>query len=72
MKIMVASFKSFHARTATLSSPNPAAGLCWRLLYTTYQASLGQSLVGSLVFLLGPGAHKFPFVPSKSLFPIPV
>ena len=30
-------------------------------------ASLGQSLVGSL--LLSPGAHKDLFVPSKSLFP---
>ena len=31
------------------------------------QASLGQSLVGSL--LLGFGVHKVLFVPSKSLFP---
>ena len=32
------------------------------------QASLVQSLV-SCSFLLGPSAHKVPFVPSKSLFP---
>ena len=29
MKIMVTSFKRSHARTATLSAPNPAAGHCW-------------------------------------------
>ena len=58
MKIMVTSFKRSHAGTATLSAPNPAAGHykptpppetpghSW--------ASLGQSLVGSL--LLSPGS----------------
>ena len=56
MKIMVTSFKRSHACTVILSIPNPAAGHhrptplletpehCW--------ASLGQSLVGSL--LLSP------------------
>ena len=34
------------------------------------RASLGQSLVGSLLLPLGPGAHKFLFVSSKSLFPL--
>ena len=57
MKIMVASFKRSHAGTATLGVPNPAAGRHWPklLLETTghSQASLGQSLVGSL--LLSPG-----------------
>ena len=33
------------------------------------QESLGQSLWGHCSFLLGPGAHKLLFVPSKSLFP---
>ena len=33
------------------------------------QESLNQSLVGHCFFLLGPGAHKVLFVPSKSLFP---
>ena len=33
------------------------------------QASLGQPLWGHCSFLLGPGAHKVLFVPSKSLFP---
>ena len=58
MKIMATSFKSSHAGTATLSAPDPAAGHrrptppletpghSW--------ASLGQSLVGSL--LLSPGS----------------
>ena len=58
MKIMATSFKRSHACTAALSAPNPAAGHhrptplletpehCW--------ASLGQSLVGSL--LLSPGS----------------
>ena len=58
MKIMVTSFKRSHAHTASLSAPNPAAGHhqptplpetpghSW--------ASLGQSLVGSL--LLSPGS----------------
>ena len=58
MKIMATSFKRSHAHTATLSAPNPAAGHhqptplpetpghSW--------ASLGQSLVGSL--LLSPGS----------------
>ena len=58
MKIMVTSFKRFHAHTGVLSVPNPEAGHhrpmpppetpghSW--------ASLGQSLVGSL--LLSPGS----------------
>ena len=58
MKIMATSFKSSHARTATLRAPNPAAGHCWPTpLPETPKhpwASLGQSLVGSL--LLFPGS----------------
>ena len=59
MKIMATSFKRSHARTAELSAPDPAAGHCqprhhWRLLDThSSQASLGQSLVGSLLLSLG-------------------
>ena len=62
MKMMVTSFKRSHACTATLIAPaleNPGHS----------QASLGQSLVGSLLPLLGPGAHRVLFMPSKSLFP---
>ena len=58
MKIMVTSFKRSHACTATLSAPNPAAGHCQPMppLETPGHswASLGQSLVGSL--LLSPGS----------------
>ena len=73
MKTMAASFKMSHACTAILTAPNPAAGHCqptpWPESPGHSRASLGQSLVGSLLFLLGPGAHKVLFVPSNSLFP---
>ena len=58
MKIMATSFKMSHAHTATLSAPNPVAG--HRQLTPLPEtpghswASLGQSLVGSL--LLSPGS----------------
>ena len=58
MKITATSFKRSHARTATLSAPNPAAGHCQHTLLPETpghsQASLGQSLVGSL--FLSPGS----------------
>ena len=58
MKIMVTSFKRSHVHTATLSALNPAADHCWPTsLQETpghSQASLGQSLSGSL--LLSPGS----------------
>ena len=73
MKIMVTSFKRSCAHIVLLSAPNPAAGHCQPTppLVTPghSQASLGQSLVGSLLLSLRPGVHKFSFVPSKSLFP---
>ena len=76
MKIMVTSFKRPHACTATLCVPNPAVGhhRPTSPLETPghSQASLGQSLVGSCSFLLGPGAGTVLFVPFKSLFPSPV
>ena len=76
MKIMVTSFKRSHACTAILSAPNPAAGHHWPMPLleppSHSQSSLGQSLEDSLIFILGPGAHKFPFVTSKSWFPIQV
>ena len=58
-KIMATSFKRPHARTATLNAPNPIAGHCQPtpLLETpghSQVASLGQSLVGSL--LPSPGS----------------
>ena len=58
MKIMVTSFKRSHARTATLSAPNPTAGHRWPMLLletpTHLWASLSQSLTGSLI--LSPGS----------------
>ena len=58
MKIMATSFKRSHARTATLSAPNPAAS-CRRPMPPLEtpghsRASLGLSFVGSL--LLSPGS----------------
>ena len=56
LNIMVTSFKRSHARTATLSAPNPAAG--HRRPTPTPEtpghsrASPGQSLVGSLLLSL--------------------
>ena len=62
--------------TAPLSAPGPVAGHCQCTPVPETpghsRASLSQSLVGSLLFLLGPGVHKFLFVPSQSLFPSPV
>ena len=64
MKIMVTSFKTSHAGTATVSAPNPAVGQRrpTPLLDTPGHswASLGQSLVGSL--LLSPGSWCAQFV----------
>ena len=56
--------------------PNPAAGPCQptpppETPYTHGQVWLSL-LWGHCSFLLGPGAHKLLFVPSKSLFPSPV
>ena len=73
MKIMETSFKRSHCSAAS-SAPDPAAG---HRRHTPppetpghSQASLGQSLVGSL--LLSPGywcTHTVLFVSSKNLFP---
>ena len=76
MKNMATSFKRSHACTATLTAPNPAAlppthaftGDSWTLLGKPGSFSCGVTAP----FLLGPGAHKVLFVPSKSLFPSPV
>ena len=58
MKVMVTSFKRSHAHTAALSAPDPAAGHRWPTPPPETPghslASLGQSLVGSL--LLSPGS----------------
>ena len=74
MQIMATSFKRSHAHTATLSAPNPAAGHRQPMPLPETpghsQASLSQSLVGSLLLSPGSSAHKVLFVPSQSLFPL--
>ena len=71
--IMMTSFKRSHACTAALSAPNPAAGHHWPLPLQRCLDTHGQVWVsvfwGHCSFLLGPGAHKVLFVPTKSLFP---
>ena len=73
MKIIVTSLKRSHACTATVHALNPAVGHHQPMQETPRhtRASLGQSPIGSLFFLLGPGA-QVSVVPSKSLFPSPV
>ena len=70
MKIMVTSFKRSHD---TLSVPDPAAGHTDQCLHQRLQDTHGHVWVsllwGYCSFLLGPGAHKVLFVPSKSLSP---
>ena len=77
MKIMLTSFKRSHAHTATLSAPSCAAGHCQPMPPPETpghsRASLGQSLVGSL--LLSPGlcvlVHtKFCLCPPRVCFPV--
>ena len=70
MKITGTSFKGSHACTAT-NAPSPAAGCHGPTppLETPghSQASLGQSLMESLLLFLGPGAHKFLCVLQESI-----
>ena len=76
MKIMVTSFKKSHACTAALSAPTlqqaPANPRLHQRLLDTHGQVWISFLWGHCSFLLGPGAHKLLFVPSKSLFPSPV
>ena len=73
MKIMVTSFKRSHAGTATLSAPNPGPAGHHRLTLPSETpghswASLGQSLVVSLLLSSGSWYTQILFVPSQSLF----
>ena len=75
MKIMATSFRRSHARTAALSAPDIAPGDRQRApsLETLghSEASLGQSLVGSL--LLSPGSwctQGFIYALQESVSPI--
>ena len=73
MKIMATSFKRSHAYTAALTAPRMQQAtsdpcLCQRLLDTHGQVWVSL-LWSHCSFLLGLGAHKLLFVPSKSVFP---
>ena len=75
MKIVGTSFKRSYARTLVLSAPDPAAGHCRPMSLPETpghsQASLGQSLVGSL--LLSPGScfvKGFVSALQESVFPV--
>jgi len=75
MKIMVNSFKRSHASTATLSSPNSAAGHCQPMPLPETPghswANLVQSLLGSLLFLPGFwGAQSSVFALQESISPV--
>ena len=73
MKITATSCKRshvalLHSVLLTLQQATPDPCLRWRLLDTHGQVWVSL-LWGHCSFLLGPGAHKVLFVPSKSLFP---
>ena len=74
MKIMVISFKRSHACTTSLNVPNPAAAhnLPMPLLETPghSQASLGKSLVGSLLLSPGSRCTSFCLCPPRVYFPV--
>ena len=76
MKITGTSFKRSPAGTAPLNAPGPRSShtvyprLRWRLLDTQGQVWVSP-LWGHCSFLLGLGAYKVLFVPSKGLFPQP-
>ena len=75
MKIMVTSFKKFHAHAAAHSASNPAVGHCRPTppLETPGHswASLGQSLVGSLLLSLGSWcAQGFVYALQESVSPV--
>ena len=76
MKITETSFKKSCARTATLSAPNPAAGHDWPTSLPETpghsQASLGQSLVGSLLLSPGSWCTRLCLCPPRVCFSSPV
>ena len=76
MKIMATSFKRSHACTAILSAPALQQATTnahhHRRLLDPHGQVWVSLLWGHCSFLLGPGAHKFLFVPAKSWFPSPM
>ena len=75
MKIMATSFKRSHAHTTTLSARTLQQATTDPHLRQRLLDAHGQVWVcllwGRCSFLLGPGAYKVLFVPSRSLFPKP-
>ena len=70
VKIMATSFKRTFACTVVFSAPDPAAGHCWPTPLPEHsQASLAQSLVGSLLLSPGSWCTQGFVVPFKSLLP---
>ena len=57
-----------HSMPPALQQATADPCLCWSLL-DTYQQVWVSFLWDHCSFLLGPGAHKVLFVPTKSLFP---
>ena len=57
-----------HSVPPTLQQATTDPHLCWQFQDTHGQVWVSL-LWGHCSFLLGPGVHKFLFVPSKSLFP---
>ena len=77
MQILVTFFKRSHACTATFSASNPEAGhhpprLRWRLLDIPGHSwvSLGQSLLGSLLFSWVLVHTRFFLCPPRVYFPV--
>ena len=72
MKIMVTSFRrspkctAKHSVPLTLQQATVNPPLYWRLLVTHGQVWVSP-MWGHCPFLLGPGAHKVLFVPSKNV-----
>ena len=75
MKIMATSFRRFHAHTAALSAPDPAAGHCKPMPLPETpghsEASLGQSLLGSVLLSSGSRcAQGFVCALQESISPV--
>ena len=66
---MVTSFKRAYTRTVVFSAPDPMAATQPTPPPETHRQVWLSLLWGHCSFLLGPGAHKVLFVPSKRLFP---
>ena len=71
VEVMKTSFKRSHDALLTLQQAPADPPLCQRLPGTPGQVWVSL-LWGPCSFLLGPGAHKVLFVPSKCLFPSPM